>query len=179
MFRQLVQTENDAYVWSRLNQKSDHFYGFYFIKYIHFKHYFYIKSQQQTLLVPELFTAEIPSLDELPSFSLIVPACNEEHTVRDALLKLLEIDYPNDQIIVVNGRSTERTGELLDALQQEFPKLDIVYLLTLPAAWLGKVHVLHIGIQNASGNYLIHADADVHFTLILSTMWSPMRSIIG
>jgi cellulose synthase/poly-beta-1,6-N-acetylglucosamine synthase-like glycosyltransferase len=52
-----------------------------------------------------------------PPISIIVPAHNEEKSIRVAVRKLLELDYPELEIIVVNDGSEDKT---LAEMQQEF-----------------------------------------------------------
>src|SRR5579864_8670131 len=49
-----------------------------------------------------------------PRVSIIVPARNEEETIEQALRALLSLDYDNYEIIAVNDRSTDRTGEIME-----------------------------------------------------------------
>jgi glycosyltransferase involved in cell wall biosynthesis len=46
--------------------------------------------------------------------SVIVPARNEEETIEQALRSLLALDYDNYEVIAVNDRSTDRTGEIME-----------------------------------------------------------------
>ncbi|MBR1498470.1 MAG: glycosyltransferase family 2 protein [Bacteroidaceae bacterium] len=48
-----------------------------------------------------------------PAVSIIAPAFNEEVTIIDNVNSLMQIDYPNFEIIIVNDASTDRTMELL------------------------------------------------------------------
>jgi cellulose synthase/poly-beta-1,6-N-acetylglucosamine synthase-like glycosyltransferase len=52
-----------------------------------------------------------------PPITIVVPAHNEEKSIRVAVRKLLELDYPDLEIIIVNDGSEDRT---LQELQQEF-----------------------------------------------------------
>ena len=52
--------------------------------------------------------------DGEPRVSVIVPARNEEHDIRATLEQLLALDYSNYEIIAVNDRSTDRTGEIME-----------------------------------------------------------------
>ncbi|HLV86158.1 MAG TPA: glycosyltransferase family 2 protein [Candidatus Sulfotelmatobacter sp.] len=54
-----------------------------------------------------------------PRVSIIVPARNEEDTIELALKTLLALDYDNYEVIAINDRSTDRTGEILEALARE------------------------------------------------------------
>ena len=49
-----------------------------------------------------------------PRVSIIVPARNEEEDIRETLVQLLALDYSNYEIIAVNDRSTDRTGQIMD-----------------------------------------------------------------
>ena len=55
-----------------------------------------------------------------PRVSIIVPACNEEEAIEQALTRLLDIAYDNYEIIAVNDRSTDRTGEMLDRIAAKY-----------------------------------------------------------
>jgi glycosyltransferase involved in cell wall biosynthesis len=46
--------------------------------------------------------------------SVIVPARNEEESIRETLTQLLALDYSNYEIIAVNDRSTDRTGQIMN-----------------------------------------------------------------
>lgn len=98
---------------------------------------------------------------DVPLVSLIVPACNEERGIEEAIHSLLKQSYYNLEIIVVNDRSTDRTGEILTTLQQQYPELTVMEVSSLPNGWLGKNHALHVGAENARGHYLLFSDADV------------------
>jgi len=49
-----------------------------------------------------------------PLVSIIVPARNEEESIEQALRTLLALDYDNYEVIAVNDRSTDRTGEIME-----------------------------------------------------------------
>src|ERR1700730_4976263 len=49
----------------------------------------------------------------LPRVSIVIPARNEERNIREALQSILRQDYPNLEFIVMNDRSTDRTGAIL------------------------------------------------------------------
>jgi glycosyltransferase involved in cell wall biosynthesis len=95
--------------------------------------------------------------------SVIVPACNEQDTIEPALRSILTLDYDNIEIIVVNDRSTDTTGEVLQNIQKEYPELQILTISELPEGWLGKNNALHQGALKAKGEYLLFTDADILF----------------
>ncbi len=90
-----------------------------------------------------------PANEGLPKVSVIVPARNEERHIEASIRALLHQDYENIELIVVNDRSTDRTGEILDRLAAEHPRLNVVHLSELPAGWLGKNHAMQLGAMRA------------------------------
>ncbi|HLT23681.1 MAG TPA: glycosyltransferase family 2 protein, partial [Ignavibacteria bacterium] len=106
---------------------------------------------------------EIPPFqgNELPFVSIIIPARNEESKIKAALSSVLRLDYPNYDVTVINDRSEDRTGEILEEMSGTDPKLKVIHLDTLPPGWLGKNYVLDLGARQAKGEYLLFTDADV------------------
>jgi glycosyltransferase involved in cell wall biosynthesis len=99
----------------------------------------------------------------LPKVSLVVPARNEEKHLESAMRSLLSLDYRPLEIIAVDDRSTDRTGEILDRMAASDPRLRVVHLTELPPKWLGKNYALHRGAEHADGEWLLFTDADVLF----------------
>lgn len=97
----------------------------------------------------------------LPRVSVLVAGRNEEDCYESCLRSLLKQDYPNFEVIAINDRSLDRTGEILDDLEREFPdQLRVIHIEELPAGWFGKTHALHVGTQSANGDWLLFVDAD-------------------
>src|ERR1044072_3687019 len=67
-----------------------------------------------------VFLKEVPPINQpaLPKVSIIIPACNEERNIREALQSVLQQDYRNFELLVINDRSTDRTGAILDEMAQ-------------------------------------------------------------
>lgn len=96
-----------------------------------------------------------------PQVTIVVPACNEEDNIEQAVLSLLAQTYANLEILVVNDRSVDTTGQVLKSLQALHPRLKIIEITELPDGWLGKSHALAQGAALANGEYLLFTDADV------------------
>jgi glycosyltransferase involved in cell wall biosynthesis len=109
-----------------------------------------------------------------PRVSIIVPARNEEETIERALQTLLALDYDNYEVIAVNDRSTDRTGEIMERISQNpHPvaqnatrmghPLRVIHHTELPPGWLGKTHAMWAAANHATGDWLLFTDADVMF----------------
>jgi len=101
-----------------------------------------------------------------PRVSIIVPARNEEEHIQQTLRQLLALDYDNYEVIAVNDRSTDRTGEIMDRMAGNAPGnpcLRVIHISGLPIGWMGKPHAMWTGANQASGEWLLFTDADVLF----------------
>lgn len=98
---------------------------------------------------------------ELPAVSVIAAARNEQEHIERAARSLLGLDYPDLEIILLNDRSTDRTGEIIDAVAAADSRLTVLHIQELPPGWLGKNHALHYGARRARGDLLLFTDADV------------------
>ena len=70
----------------------------------------YFKMHYQMSLIPELSDQNSSAPTTWPRLSFIIPACNEAEYIQEALSKVLQIDYPDYQVIVINDRSQDQTG---------------------------------------------------------------------
>jgi chlorobactene glucosyltransferase len=101
------------------------------------------------------------SSTENDKVSVIVPARNEEKNIARCLFHLFKQNYKNFEIIVVNDRSTDRTGHLLDNFKSLSPvPFRIVQIEKLPPGWTGKNHAMVAGSKAATGDWLLFTDAD-------------------
>jgi glycosyltransferase involved in cell wall biosynthesis len=101
-----------------------------------------------------------------PRISIIVPARNEEEHVGEALTRLLRLDYENYEVIAVNDRSTDRTGQIMDQIASTpaaYGRLRVIHVSDLPARWLGKAHAMWTAARGSSADWLLFTDADVLF----------------
>lgn len=89
-----------------------------------------------TRYMNEQSIVELPgaSTDVMPPISLLVPAYNEELSIVHSVQALLQLDYPEYEIVVINDGSTDRTLEVLNQAfsLQPFPEAYRVRLQTKP-----------------------------------------------
>jgi chlorobactene glucosyltransferase len=91
--------------------------------------------------------------------SAIVPARNEEATIRAAIESLA--GQPEiGEIIVVNDESTDGTAAVLQQLSARFPELHILETKELPGGWVGKNYAASLGAAEAQCEWLLFTDAD-------------------
>lgn len=96
-----------------------------------------------------------------PRVSIIVAARNEQRNIREALQSLIGLSYPDYELIVVDDRSEDATGRILDDMADSHCRLRVIHVDTLPRGWLGKNHALWVGSLQATGELLLFTDADI------------------
>lgn len=96
----------------------------------------------------------------LPFISVLVPARNEEHNIKNVLESLLVQNYPKYEVIVLNDHSEDKTGDIISAVKEKFPALKIINGKPLPEGWTGKCFACSQLFENSAGEYIIFTDAD-------------------
>ncbi|AOS43632.1 Poly-beta-1,6-N-acetyl-D-glucosamine synthase [Lacunisphaera limnophila] len=109
--------------------------------------------RRERLLPPPHTEPELPAL---PMVSVLVPCYNEEVLVAETIAGLSALRYPNLEIIAINDGSKDRTGELLEQLRAQHPRLRVVHL----AENRGKALALRTGALAARSEYLVCIDGD-------------------
>ena len=99
----------------------------------------------------------------VPRISLLFAARDEEEKLPGALATLAEIDYPELEIIGVDDRSEDATGDILDQFAASHPRFRAIHVKELPTGWLGKPHALQQAYEASNGEWLLFTDADVRF----------------
>jgi len=107
-----------------------------------------------------------------PRVTLVTAARDEERGIEAAARSLFAQEYPALEFVMVDDRSTDRTGAILDALAAREPRLRVVHLRELPPGWLGKNYALQQGANAARGEWILFADADIvmHPTAVARAM---------
>ncbi|NKB89640.1 MAG: glycosyltransferase [Acidobacteria bacterium] len=99
----------------------------------------------------------------LPPLSVVFGARNEAEGVEPAVRSMLALDYPDFEVVAVNDRSDDATGDILARLAAADDRLRVVDVTELPSGWLGKNHALWTGAHAATGDLILFTDADVIF----------------
>jgi len=98
---------------------------------------------------------------EGPLVSIVIPARNEERGIEQAIRAFLKQEYGPLEIIVVNDRSSDATGPILERLSADDQRIRVVLGEPPPAGWLGKPWALEQGTRRARGELLLLVDADI------------------
>jgi chlorobactene glucosyltransferase len=112
-----------------------------------------------------------------PSVTVVIPARNEARNIRSVLASLAASAYPDFEIVVVDDRSTDRTGALARAVPRgNARRLTVVEGAELPDGWLGKPWACWQGAHAATGELVLFTDADtVHGSELLGRAVQAME----
>lgn len=104
-----------------------------------------------------------PDDPPLPPLSMLVAGKDEEANIGVCIEGLLAQRHPALQVIAVNDRSSDRTGEILDAFAAADPRITALHVRELPAGWFGKNNAMRTGVAAARADWLAFTDADCRF----------------
>ncbi len=96
--------------------------------------------------------------DYKPFVSVMIPAHNEEDVIANTVENILQMDYENFEVIVIDDRSTDNTASVIKDLEQKYPKVKA--LIRQQGAFPGKSAVLNDAFQMAHGDAVLVFDAD-------------------
>jgi len=120
----------------------------------------------------------------LPLVSVLVPARDEERNIRACLESLLQQDYPNLEIIVLDDDSSDATPEIVQQIAQKHQHVRLVRGEPLPLDWHGKAWACHQLAQHAQGEWLLFVDADTRHhpkavSSALAVAWSHRLDLLS
>jgi len=104
------------------------------------------------------YKASVSTFSE--SISIIVCAKNEFQNLKDKLPAILNQDYPNYEVILVNDQSVDDTAVLLKEFEKQYPNLIVVTIEKHINKRPGKKLALTLGIKTAKHENLLLTDAD-------------------
>lgn len=101
---------------------------------------------------------------DLPAVSVLIPARNEEHTIRAAVEAALHSEQVNLEVLVLDDHSTDATASMVRDLATRDPRLRLLSAPPLPPGWNGKQHACAVLATQARHALLVFVDADVRLT---------------
>lgn len=94
----------------------------------------------------------------LPTVSIVIPAYNEQDTIKACVLAALDQTVMPFEIVVVDNKSTDATAAVVRALQSAYPEAPIVYLQQNELQ--GLIPTRNFGLDSARGDIIGRIDAD-------------------
>ena len=131
--------------------------------------YFLVNTIKSLTQTPKLhsclpFKSFIP-----PKVSVIVPARNEEKYIEKCLQTLIEQDYSNYEIVVINDSSSDRTSMIIKNYSTRDSKVVYINAEPKPFGWIGKNWACYQGYLKSKGDFFLFTDADtIHSTTSIS-----------
>jgi glycosyltransferase involved in cell wall biosynthesis len=120
----------------------------------------------------------VPS--SLPSLSVVITARDEAERIESTVRAVLRQHYPALECVVVDDRSTDGSGAILDRLAAEMApaetgggaaggaaadggagRLRVVHVAAVPDGWLGKCNACRVGAERSHGEWILFMDGDV------------------
>ena len=87
--------------------------------------------------------------------SVIVPVYNVEKYIAKCIESVLNQNYKNIELILVNDGSTDRSGEICDAYKEKDHRIKVIHKSNG-----GQSGARNLGIENATGEYVVFLDSD-------------------
>jgi glycosyltransferase involved in cell wall biosynthesis len=92
--------------------------------------------------------------------SVIICAKNEAKNLKQFLPFIINQDYTNFEIVLINDASTDNTLTIMEDYARKHNNIKLVNVENIEAFWGNKKYALTLGIKAASNNYLLFTDAD-------------------
>lgn len=123
--------------------------------------FFLIQAAYYLLIFIRLALARpTPKNSTKEGVTVVICAHNEYYNLKDNLPLILQQDYPEYEVLVVNHASEDDTSYLLSDLQREYPHLKSIEIKNDLNFFTGKKFPLAIGIRSAKYDKLLLTDAD-------------------
>ena len=94
--------------------------------------------------------------------SVLIPARNEEANIRECLKSVLNQNYKNYEVLVLDDESTDNTYKIVKDFNNE--RIKLIEGKPLPGNWLGKNWACNQLAENAKGDIFLFIDADVRLS---------------
>ncbi len=94
--------------------------------------------------------------ENLPFVSILMPAHNESSILKQVVEQMVNLDYPDYEVILINDGSTDNSSELMKELSEKYDRVRVVDL----DKNCGKANALYLGLIASKGEILVGVDAD-------------------
>ncbi|HDK7167355.1 glycosyltransferase family 2 protein [Clostridium sp.] len=96
----------------------------------------------------------------MPLLSIVIPVYNVQNYLEQCLNSILDQDFKDYEVILVDNASTDKSGGICDNYALEYENIKVVHLYKncLPAG------ARNIGLKNAMGKYVHFCDSDDYYT---------------
>jgi len=101
-----------------------------------------------------------PSTQKKIPISVIVCAKNEAENLKEFIPLILEQDYPQFELVLINDASFDESLEIMKTFKEMYPNIKIVDVKNIEAFWGNKKYALTLGIKAATHDFLLFTDAD-------------------
>ena len=101
-----------------------------------------------------------PASPALPPVSVVMTVQNDADNLKANLLYLLEQDYPDFEVVVVDYLSTDDTVFTLKILSENYKHLKVVTFRENASGYQGRKYPLSIGIKSAANDILLFTEPD-------------------
>ncbi|MEL0652481.1 glycosyltransferase [Algibacter sp. TI.3.09] len=123
-----------------------------------------------------------PSSKKLP-VSVIVCAKNEAENLKAFIPSIINQDYPEFEIVLINDGSHDDTLDVIEEFAKTNDNIKIVNVKNIEAFWGNKKYALTLGIKASKHDYLLFTDADCqpvskYWIKDMSAYFSNKKSIV-
>ncbi|MBR3986773.1 MAG: glycosyltransferase [Bacteroidales bacterium] len=112
-----------------------------------------------------------------PPVSVVLTAQNDAEWLKTNLVYLLEQDYPDFEVVVVDYMSKDETQFVLKILSENYPNLKVVSLAGNANGYRGKKYPMSIGIKSAKNDILVFADPNCRPIDLTNFSW--LRQVVS
>lgn len=115
--------------------------------------------------------------------SVIICAKNEAENLKTFIPSIINQDYPDFEIVLINDSSHDDTLDVIEAFAKNHHNIKIVDVKSIEAFWGNKKYALTLGIKASKNDYLLFTDADCkpaskHWIKEMTAHFSNKKSIV-
>lgn len=115
--------------------------------------------------------------------SVIICAKNESENLKTFLPSVIDQDYPNFEIVLINDASRDDSLDIMKSFETKHNNIKVVDVENIEAFWGNKKYALTLGIKASSHNFLLFTDADCkplspHWISEMSSQFSNTKTLV-